>query len=48
LVTHGSDPKYNYNPDAEYATSVDESWPISPEAPWIAVRNKFILYFSMV
>ncbi|XP_025421294.1 myrosinase 1-like [Sipha flava] len=37
LVTHGSDPKYNYNPDAEYATSVDESWPISPEAPWIAV-----------
>ncbi|XP_050434304.1 myrosinase 1-like isoform X2 [Adelges cooleyi] len=36
MVTHGSDPNPNYNPDAEYATFVDKSWPTSV-ASWLIV-----------
>lgn len=37
LVTHGSDPDRNYNSDAEYVTSINESWPISVASPWLIV-----------
>lgn len=48
-VTHGSDPNLNYNPDAEYATSVQESFFRSPFAPWLVVRlSKSNLCFSKV
>lgn len=39
LVTRGSDSNPNFNPDAEYVTSVDDSWPKSPVAPWLIVTN---------
>ncbi|XP_050433677.1 myrosinase 1-like isoform X2 [Adelges cooleyi] len=34
MVKHGSDADVNYNPDAEFETYVDKSWPVSL-APWI-------------
>jgi len=40
LVTHGRDPDPHYNPDAEYVTSVDESWLKPSVAPWLVVINK--------
>lgn len=41
LVTRGSDSNPNYNPDAEYVTSVDDSWP-KPVAPWLIVTKLLI------
>ncbi|KAE9543770.1 hypothetical protein AGLY_002000 [Aphis glycines] len=35
LVTHGSDSDPHFNPDAEYITSVDESWLKPSVAPWL-------------
>lgn len=40
LVTHGRDPDPHYNSDAEYFTSVDESWSKPSVAPWLVVINK--------
>lgn len=37
MVTHGSDPDPNYNPDAEYVTFANNSWPVSPVSPWLIV-----------
>nr|Q95X01.1 RecName: Full=Myrosinase 1; AltName: Full=Beta-glucosidase 1; AltName: Full=Beta-thioglucosidase 1; AltName: Full=Beta-thioglucosidase glucohydrolase 1; AltName: Full=Sinigrinase 1; AltName: Full=Thioglucosidase 1 [Brevicoryne brassicae]AAL25999.1 thioglucosidase [Brevicoryne brassicae]1WCG_A Chain A, THIOGLUCOSIDASE [Brevicoryne brassicae]1WCG_B Chain B, THIOGLUCOSIDASE [Brevicoryne brassicae] len=35
LVTFGSDPNPNFNPDASYVTSVDEAWLKPNETPYI-------------
>jgi len=40
LVTRGNDPNPVYNSDAEYVTSVDESWLKPSVAPWLVVINK--------
>jgi len=40
LVTFGSDPNPNFNPDASYVTSVDEAWLKPNETPYIIVINK--------
>lgn len=41
MVTHGYDTNPNYNPDAEFLTSADVSWPVSPVSPWLIVMNAF-------
>lgn len=42
LVTHGHDPNFNYNSDADYVTSVEKSWPQSVVSSWLFVKIKFI------
>lgn len=43
MVTYGNDPDPNYNPDANYVTSADDSWPRSPVANWLIVINYLFL-----
>lgn len=40
LVTRGNDPNTRYNSDAEYVTSVDESWLKPSLVPWLVVIIK--------
>lgn len=47
LVTEGTDLNPNYNPDAKYVTSVDESWPIAHIVPWLIV-NVFFLFVMLL
>lgn len=41
MVTHGHDTNPQFNPDAEYVTSANISWPVSPVTPWLIVMNAF-------
>lgn len=49
LVSRGSPSDPNYNPDAEYDSFVDKSWPVSI-APWLIVitRLAFSIYRNIL
>lgn len=46
MVTNGVDPDPNYNPDAEYVTSVDASWP-KAIASWLIVTNIILSLWNL-